>query len=252
MGPGGSNCTQVLPLDTMFFQIGWYDFESIPCDGSSFQRYANQLHNLHLPATFSRSVLGPTHPLIQSVSGLKRPDREAHHSEINNAWSFVSMPPICHDGPSRRHKVNHKPHQCVCIPLLSNHNWREIYYLLWRHKKRQSRSGKFLRKFNSGWWYHCARHRDGMNKQGKEILEWAWFRRRRKTEAHFQRSVVDTAATWRIQTSIPVFSGKGSTRIFKISFSCWFSGKDERANAKTVVGSNAQEHTAVTGKSLLK
>jgi hypothetical protein len=168
----------------MFLKIVWYDFENIACGDSSFRRCANQLQSLPLPATSLRPVRGPTHLLIQSVSGLKRPDREAHHSEINNAWSFVSMPPICHYGQLHRHKVSHKPHQCACIPLLSNLNWREIYYLLWRHKKRQSRSGKFLRKFNSGWWYHCAKHLDGKYKQGKEILEWAWFHRQRKIEAH--------------------------------------------------------------------
>jgi hypothetical protein len=150
------------------------------------------------------------------------------------------MPPICHHGPLRRHKVNHKPHECALIPLLSNHNWREIYYLLWRHKKRQFRSGKFLRKFNSGWWYHCAKHRDGMNKQGKEILEWAWFLRRRKIEGRLQRSERNTPCG---RTPDLHFC---FLRIFKISFSCWFSGGGERVNAKTVAGRNAQARTALT------
>jgi hypothetical protein len=55
-------------------------------------------------ATVSRPALGPTQPHIQWVLGalslgVKRQEREADHSpprtsEVKNAWSYTSSPPI--------------------------------------------------------------------------------------------------------------------------------------------------------------
>jgi hypothetical protein len=44
------------------------------------------------------SVLGPTQPATQLVSGIKRLERDACHSpltsaELKNAWHFASIPP---------------------------------------------------------------------------------------------------------------------------------------------------------------
>jgi hypothetical protein len=54
--------------------------------------------------TVSRTTLGPTQPPIQFAAGalslrVKRPGREADHSppsstEVKNAWSYTSTPPI--------------------------------------------------------------------------------------------------------------------------------------------------------------
>jgi hypothetical protein len=43
----------------------------------------------------SRPALGPTHPLIQSVQGVKRQEREADHSpatsaEVEKTWIYTS------------------------------------------------------------------------------------------------------------------------------------------------------------------
>jgi hypothetical protein len=55
-------------------------------------------------ATASRPTVGPTQPAIQWIPGaltswVKRPKREADHqypynSEVENAWSYISTPPI--------------------------------------------------------------------------------------------------------------------------------------------------------------
>jgi hypothetical protein len=59
---------------------------------------------IFLSTTASKSALGPTQPPIQWVPaafslGVKRPGREADHSppsntEVINAWSYISTPPI--------------------------------------------------------------------------------------------------------------------------------------------------------------
>jgi hypothetical protein len=70
---------------------------------------SRQRLRIFLFTTASTLVLGTTQPPIQWVTGalslgIKRPGREAHNSspsstEVKNAWSYTSTPPI------RRHGV---------------------------------------------------------------------------------------------------------------------------------------------------